>query len=112
MISYEQLTDAPLASLQKETAFRGQRNCKYGAIFCIVTSLLGCLVGQPRVYMAMVGGLMPKCIAAISGMDAGQREHVNVGVDRYFDLIIRYRYSGTNGFHWDVDYILLVNLAP
>lgn len=69
MVSYEQIdVDAPFSvAFTKNGIPWAAVVVSCGAIFCIVTSLLGCLIGQPRVYMAMArDGLMPKCIATIS----------------------------------------------
>lgn len=69
MVSYEQIdVDAPFSvAFERNGVPWAAIIVSSGAIFCIVTSLLGCLVGQPRVYMAMArDGLMPKCIATIS----------------------------------------------
>ena len=69
MVSYEQIdVDAPFSvAFTKNGIPWASVVVSCGAIFCIVTSLLGCLVGQPRVYMAMArDGLMPKCIANVS----------------------------------------------
>ena len=111
MVSYEQIdVDAPFSvAFTKNGIPWASVVVSCGAIFCIVTSLLGCLVGQPRVYMAMArDGLMPKCIANVSEtygtpVNASILTWALTGV---LTLSVRYRYISTNGFHRDVDDIL------